>query len=165
MGCHTLLRGDLPDPGIELHLLCLLHWRVGILFCFVLFFFTTSATRKVQVTPHILPNWANQYSDVNSAGKSLVNNNLETQLGKHPGRCIHLVGETLNCHFGGLPLITPGRRWVSSSICMQKCSSGFPLTFTMLSISLCVSQDFLDPGGLARPSGAQENPRPTLCLI
>ena len=24
--------GDLPDPGIELHLLCLLHWQVV---CFV----------------------------------------------------------------------------------------------------------------------------------
>ena len=101
--------GDLPDPGIKLHLLCLLHWQVGF---FV--FLTTNATWEVQVTAHILPNWANQYSDLNSAGKSLVNSNLETQLGKRPGLCIHLMGETLNCSFGGLPLITPGHKWVSS---------------------------------------------------
>ena len=83
----------------------------GGFFCF---FLTTNATWEVQVTAHILPNWANQYSDLNSAGKSLVNSNLETQLGKRPGLCIHLMGETLNCSFGGLPLITPGHKWVSS---------------------------------------------------
>ena len=29
--CHVVLQGNLPDRGIELHLLCLLHRQVGSL--------------------------------------------------------------------------------------------------------------------------------------
>ena len=29
VGCHFLLQGDLPDPGIEPMSLCLLYWQVG----------------------------------------------------------------------------------------------------------------------------------------
>ena len=31
MGCHFLLQGNLPDPGIEPKSLCLLHWQAGSL--------------------------------------------------------------------------------------------------------------------------------------
>ena len=31
MGCHFLLQGIFPTQGLNLHLLCLLHWQVGSL--------------------------------------------------------------------------------------------------------------------------------------
>ena len=31
MGCHALLQGIFPTPGLNPQLLCLLHWRVGSL--------------------------------------------------------------------------------------------------------------------------------------
>ena len=31
VGCHALLQGNLPNPGIELAVLCLLHWQAGSL--------------------------------------------------------------------------------------------------------------------------------------
>ena len=31
MGCHFLLQGSFPTQGVNLHLLCLLHWHVGSL--------------------------------------------------------------------------------------------------------------------------------------
>ena len=31
MGCHALLQGIFPTQGLNLHLLCLLHWQVGSL--------------------------------------------------------------------------------------------------------------------------------------
>ena len=31
MGCHTLLQGIVLTQGLDLHLLCLLHWQVGSL--------------------------------------------------------------------------------------------------------------------------------------
>ena len=31
MGCHALLQGNLPSPGSNPHLLCLLHWQSGSL--------------------------------------------------------------------------------------------------------------------------------------
>ena len=31
MGCHALLQGVFPTEGLNLHLLCLLHWQVGSL--------------------------------------------------------------------------------------------------------------------------------------
>ena len=57
-------------------------------------------------------------------------------------------------HFDfSLSFIIPGHKLISSSVCTQKFSSGFSLTFTMLFVSPCESQDFLDPGGLARLPG------------
>ena len=40
VGCHALLQGIFPTQGLNLHLLCLLHWQVHSL---RLVFFTTSA--------------------------------------------------------------------------------------------------------------------------
>ena len=31
VGCHALLQGNFPDPGIKPHLLGLLHWQTGSL--------------------------------------------------------------------------------------------------------------------------------------
>ena len=31
VACHFLLQGIFPDPRLNLHLLCLLHWQVGSL--------------------------------------------------------------------------------------------------------------------------------------
>ena len=56
---------------------------------------------ETRVTAHTSPNWANQHSDLNSAGKSLVNSNLESQLGKGPGLYVHPKGETSSCYFRG----------------------------------------------------------------
>ena len=39
MGCRALLQGIFPTQGLNLHLLCLLHWQG---------FFTTSATWEAQ---------------------------------------------------------------------------------------------------------------------
>ena len=64
-----------------------------------------------------------------------------------------------------LLFIIPGHKHILSLVCTQKCRSGFALTFTMLFVSPCESQDFLDTEGLARPSRAYEIPRPTPFLI
>ena len=40
-------------------------------------------------------------SRLNSTGKSLINSNLESQLGTGPRRCIHPMSETSNCSLGG----------------------------------------------------------------
>ena len=40
VGCHALLQGIFPTQGSNLHLLCLLHWQMGFVFCL----FTTSTT-------------------------------------------------------------------------------------------------------------------------
>ena len=37
VGCHALLQGTSPTQGLNLHLLCFLHWQMSS-------FFTTSAT-------------------------------------------------------------------------------------------------------------------------
>ena len=58
-------------------------------------------------------------------------------------------------HFS-LSFIIPGHKLIPSLVCTQKCSSGFSLTFIMLFVLPCESQDFLDPGGLARPPGPQK---------
>ena len=31
VGCHALLQGIFPTQGLNLHLLCVLHWQVGLL--------------------------------------------------------------------------------------------------------------------------------------
>ena len=55
-----------------------------------------------KITAYISPNWADPHPDLNSAEKSLVNSNLEYQLGKGPWWwCVHPMGETSNCSFGG----------------------------------------------------------------
>ena len=41
-----------------------------------------------------ISNWADQHTDLNSAGKSLVNSKLESQLGKGPRQCVDPTGET-----------------------------------------------------------------------
>ena len=43
VACHDFLQGIFLTQGSNLHLMCLLHWQAG--FCFLFFFFTTSATR------------------------------------------------------------------------------------------------------------------------
>ena len=66
------------------------------------------------------------------------------------------MDETSTCSFGGLLLIIPGHKLISSSVCMQKYSSGFTLTFFKVLFHLLSHRISLDRGGLARPSGAQE---------
>ena len=50
---------------------------------------------------------------------------LESQMGKTPRPCIHSVGETSHCSFGGSCFLISGYKLTSSSICKQKFSSGF----------------------------------------
>ena len=41
------------------------------------------------------------HSHLNNAGKSLINSNVESQLGKGPGLYAHPTGEASNCCFSG----------------------------------------------------------------
>ena len=114
-------------------------------------------------TAHTSPNWAQKVRpDLNGAGKSVIKYNLESQPGKGPRQCVYPVDETSNSSLTGFLLIIPLSKRISSSVCLQKCSSGFTLAFLHYGLFHFVSHRVsLDPGGLARPSGAQEIPGPT----
>ena len=78
----------------------------------------------------------NVHLDLNISGKS-----WETATGvpdgRGPGWYIQLTGETSHCSFGA-PAYNL-RLWMSSSVCLKKCSSGFSLAFTVLFVSPCES--------------------------
>ena len=58
--------------------------------------------------------------------------------------------------FWGFLLIIPGRKLISSLVCVPKCSSGLTFTFSQCCLSHLVSHRIsLDPRGLAILSGAQ----------
>ena len=85
------------------------------------------------------------------AEKSLINNNLESQLWNSSRQYVYSLGETSNCS-QGLLLTIPGL--ISSSVCMHKCSSGFTLVF--YNAVYLVSQRISLAGWLVKPPGSKE---------
>ena len=67
---------------------------------FFFFFFYRRLFDLTKVAGCTSPKWENQHPDLNSVGLSLVNSNLQSQLGKGPGWCSHPMVETSNCSLG-----------------------------------------------------------------
>ena len=82
------------------------------------------------------PHWPDQYPGLNSTGKYLVNSNLEFQMGKCPGQCVHFRGDTSNCSSEA-----PG---YNSRPQTERCSSGFTLTFLQCLFHLVRHRILLD---------------------
>ena len=70
----------------------------------------------------------NLHPDLNRSGKSLVNSNLESQRERVLSG-VSTPWVRLQIVVRGLPLIIPGFKLISSSVCMQSCSSGFGVLF------------------------------------
>ena len=60
-----------------------------------------------------------QHPDLNSARKSHVSAQLESQLGTGPRQHVRSVGETSEIAFHGSSLYSQGSKLISSSICEQ----------------------------------------------
>lgn len=96
------------------------------------------------------PNWANLHPNLNSTRKSLVYSNLESQFEKGPRGpggwgCIHPTDKASNHSFW-----SSHHQLISSSVCPQKCSSGFTLTslqFLAVLFHLTSHRISLDTGG------------------
>ena len=88
------------------------------------------------------------------AGKSLLNSNLESQLGKDPGS-VSKSQLTLQIAVLGAPVYNPR---LKTGISIRWCTKKY--SFTKLFHNFCESQEFLDLGGLARTPGAQDSQDP-----
>lgn len=105
-----------------------------------------------------------------------INSNVDSQLGKGLTREVWPLPPTPHRHPGrdfklrlwGLLLIIPDRKLISSSVCKQKCSSCFSLTFTRLFVFLLSENIFLGPeedgGGVAYTPRDLSDSKPTALL-
>lgn len=100
-----------------------------------------------------------------------INSNVDSQLGKGLTREVWPLPPTPHRHprrdfklqLWGLLLIIPDRKLISSSVCKQKCSSCFSLTFTRLFVFL-LSQKEEDGGGVAYTPRDLKDSKPTPLL-
>ena len=115
---------------------------------------TTKKKQQRRVIAHTSANWANQHPDLNS-----VLGSPEQQQSGVPvrRRAVHPLHKwDFRVPFPGLPLIIPGHK-LMLSVYMEKCSSGFTITFLQCCLCHLVSHRVsLNPKQLARPPGAQE---------
>ena len=108
------------------------------------------------------PNWAELHPDLNSARKSLVNSNLEAQLRRVQGRCIH-PPVRLQITVSGAPVHNPRPQAdLIISLCAKmrvwfyfNLSTMWKDLFHLMSYRISLNPPERGQG-LPRPSGAQE---------